>query len=280
MIEPIEDLSRFFDDRCWMCVLLARQAKIGVILRRGPTDWWRVTLLNTKRDTFEGGQWLRGRLYPEKCDLSPNGKLLIYFCGKWKPRNIDAGYGETWTAVSRPPYLTALTLWPIGHTGGGSGVFIDDQTVSVGASSPRHHPDHPLGPLKLWDDRQDGDLPQPSWNYGWQRAPPASVRQSSSVKSSGNLLLGRGTSAEQFTASGSRKLYTIYGANAYPDPLASFQAHWADWDQNGRLVATVGGRVLASKVTKKKNTLQWRQLAALHEEKPSRMEAPDWAQHW
>ena len=45
----IDDLTPFFADRCWMFVLLARQASVGVILRRGPTDWWRVTRWDTAR---------------------------------------------------------------------------------------------------------------------------------------------------------------------------------------------------------------------------------------
>lgn len=141
----IHDLTPFFADGCWMFVLLAKQAHVGVILRRGPTEWWRITLWDTKRDRFEGGQWFHGRIYPERCDVSPDGKLFIYFAGKFNQRSADNGYGDTWTAVSRPPYLTALALWPIGGTWGGHGVFVDDRTVLVTAS--RHHPDHPPGPL-------------------------------------------------------------------------------------------------------------------------------------
>jgi hypothetical protein len=33
--------------------------------------WWHLTLWDTRHDTFRPGQWLRARLYPEKCDLSP-----------------------------------------------------------------------------------------------------------------------------------------------------------------------------------------------------------------
>jgi hypothetical protein len=86
-------------------------------------------------------------------------------------------------------------------------------------------------------------------------------------------------SPDQFSASRSRKLYTIYRPGGYPDPVALFEAQWADRDQNGRLVATVGGRVVAGKLTKK-NELRWRQLASMSNEKPIRMEAPSWAQHW
>jgi hypothetical protein len=107
---PIDDLTPFFADRCWMFVILAREADSAVILRRGPTDWWRLTLWNTKRDTFEHGQWFRGRIYPEKCDLSPDGNLLVYFAHKFSSRAIDRGYSDSWTAVSRPPFFTALAL--------------------------------------------------------------------------------------------------------------------------------------------------------------------------
>jgi len=275
---PVKDLSPFFNDRCWMCVLLARQAHIGVILRRGPTEWWRITLWNTKRDAFEGGQWFRGRIYPEKCDVSPNGKLLICSVGKWKLRNIEAGYGATWTAVSRPPYFTALTLWPMGSTWGGHGAFVDDQTVAVVGSAggfPATHPDHPVGPLKQLDGYPD--RMRSSWDHGWQRASPASFRISSSVKSKAGLTLGRGV--YDFSPSRSRKTYALHPASGIPDPIASFEAHWADLDQNGRLVATVGGRVLAGQLSKS-NELQWRELANLSNDKPSSMEAPDWAKHW
>lgn len=80
---------------------------------------------------FESGQWFRGRIYPEKCDVSPDGKLLIYFAGKFSPRAREKGYDRTWIAVSRPPYLTALAMWLIGDTWGGQGLFLDDRSVLI-----------------------------------------------------------------------------------------------------------------------------------------------------
>jgi len=74
-----------------------------------------------------------------------------------------------------------------------------------------------------------------------------------------------------------RSLFTLYRPS--DEPVALFAAHWADWDQQGRLVAAVGGRILEGKLTKNRG-LRWRQLAATNEEQPVRMEAPEWAQHW
>lgn len=102
---------------CRLYAILARDGRSAVVFRRGPTRqvlvlrWW------LGDDRIEPGQWLKGRIYERRCDLSPNGDLLIYFAAKW-----DTPL-QTWTAVSRTPHLTALALWPKGDAWGGGGVF-------------------------------------------------------------------------------------------------------------------------------------------------------------
>lgn len=253
-----------------MVVLLAKQAPVGVILRRGPTRWWHVTLWDTKRDRFESGQWFHGRIFPDRSDVSPDGKLWIYFAGKWTGRAAAGGYKSTWTAVSRPPYLTALALWPIGDTWGGAGAFIDDRTVLVSHYVLQHHPDHPPGPLRaiLWTKNSPQAVT--SFDTGWQGG--REVR-----KSSGELILGREWPKGHYYPSRTPTPYTLYSRDG--EPVALFDAHWSDWDQQGRLVGTVGGRVVAGELTRDKR-LVWRQLADFHEEKPARLEAPEWAQSW
>ncbi len=51
---------------------------------------------------------MKGRIYERRSDLSPDGKHLIYFAlnGKWH-REI----GGSWTAISRAPYLKAITIY-------------------------------------------------------------------------------------------------------------------------------------------------------------------------
>ena len=97
--------------------ILARRVPVGVIFRRGPSKQVLLIRWNLKDDTFETGQWLKGRIYERRCDLSPEGDLLIYFAANWKRPYLS------WTAVSRPPYLTALALWPKGDARGGGGQF-------------------------------------------------------------------------------------------------------------------------------------------------------------
>jgi hypothetical protein len=269
---PVEDLSPFFADRCWMFVLLARQSRVGVVMRRGPSEWWRITRWDTERDAFEGGQWFRGRMYPDKCDVSPDGKLFAYFAGKHRTQDIST----TWTAVSRPPYLTALALWPVGDTYSSSGVFLDNQTLLVGAIG-EHDPEHPPGPLRLVADRRQ--RPARCWESGWEGilAPGATSRYGEFRKPCGDLILGREVPADYFRPSRRRTLYTLYRRNG--ESIALFEAHWADWDQSGRLVATAGGRVVEGKLARN-GKLLWKQLASMNEERPQRMQAPEWAQRW
>jgi hypothetical protein len=115
-----------------LSVLLARESDIAVIFRRGPTR--QVLLIRWHRadDTFEIGQWFRGRIYENRCDLSPDGERLLYFAAKFINPNhatsaIDSELVEpfySWTAISRPPFLTALALWPKDDCWGGGGEFV------------------------------------------------------------------------------------------------------------------------------------------------------------
>src|SRR5262245_20931756 len=118
-------------------VLLARNAPVGVILRRGPTQWTQLIKWNTDTDTFEAGQWFKGRIYEDKCDLSPDGKMLVYFAKKSGNAFKHPDYGDSWTAISKPPYFTALALWPIygiWWEGGGGGLFRSDKEVLLNVS--------------------------------------------------------------------------------------------------------------------------------------------------
>jgi hypothetical protein len=103
--------------RISLYAILARDARVGVVFRRGPSKQVLLLLWHTDTDQFYEGQWFKGRIYERRCDLSPSGKRLIYFGAKYKPPYA------TWTAVSRPPFLTAVALWPKGDAWGGGGLF-------------------------------------------------------------------------------------------------------------------------------------------------------------
>lgn len=122
MLPPVPDTTTA---ACRIYVLLAGDGRSAVIFRRGPSRlvlvlrWWLGS------DTIEPGQWLRGRIYERRSDLSHDGELLIYFAAKWQTSMA------TWTAVSRPPYLSALAIWPKGDAWGGGGLFQGGRTIGL-----------------------------------------------------------------------------------------------------------------------------------------------------
>ena len=105
-------------------VLISRDAKVGLVIRRGPSKSVCTVLWNRQRDSFKLGQWMRGRIYERRCDLSPDGKHLIYFAmnGRWESETKGA-----WTAISRVPYLKASDLFAKGDCWHGGGLFLSDR---------------------------------------------------------------------------------------------------------------------------------------------------------
>lgn len=79
-------------------------------------------------DEVVPGQWLKGRIYEHRCDVSPDGKLFVYFAANHKGENWREG---SWTAISRPPYLTALALWFKGDCWDGGGIFDGNSRVLI-----------------------------------------------------------------------------------------------------------------------------------------------------
>lgn len=104
-------------------VLLARNKKVGLVIRRGPSKSVCTVLWNRQDNTFQLGQWMRGRIYERRCDLSPDGKHFIYFAmnGRWESKTKGA-----WTAISQAPYLKALDLFAKGDCWHGGGLFLSD----------------------------------------------------------------------------------------------------------------------------------------------------------
>jgi hypothetical protein len=110
-------------------VITALCCDSALVLRRGPSDTVATILWDRRRDRFEIGQWLKGRIYEHRCDLSPDGRHMIVFA-----RRKDAG--RAWTALSRAPWLRAIAVWPQSHTWHGGGAFDGDGRVWFNGAAP------------------------------------------------------------------------------------------------------------------------------------------------
>lgn len=100
-------------------VLLAREAPVGLVIRRGPSRNVCFVGWDRKHDRFTLGQWMKGRIDEHRCDISPDGRHVIYFMSKG---------GKGYSAISRVPYLKALAPWQHPDHFNGGGVFVDNHT--------------------------------------------------------------------------------------------------------------------------------------------------------
>jgi hypothetical protein len=123
---------------------------VAVLFRRGPSRWVRLIRWNVAEDTFDSGQWFKGRIYEKRSDLSPDGTKLIYFAQKISRRTLqDPEYSYAWTAISRPPYLTALALWAKGDCWNGGGLFETNARVLLNHEDAVPHEKHPATGLDV-----------------------------------------------------------------------------------------------------------------------------------
>ena len=136
-------------------VLLASDSPRALVIRRGPSDCVATVLWDRHRDEFQLGQWLKGRIYERRSDISPDGQYAIYFAmnGKWQSESKGS-----WTAISRVPYLKAIAFLPKGDCWHGGGLWTgknsywlnDGHGHSTGLASPAVHRDHDYQPCEYF----------------------------------------------------------------------------------------------------------------------------------
>jgi len=270
---------------CRLFVYLASEAPAAVVLRRGPIDWARLSLWHTDDDRFEHGQWMRARVFERRSDLSPDGSLFVAFVrGSAGP---NQGNTDTWVALSRPPWFTALALWFVGGTYYTGGYFPDRQCLWLGWDSPQ--PDQ--GRLPTWltmtserppyiDDTNDW-TDRTVWvnrllRDGWTRREGAIPETWGHRSPNGEMTLTmRIVTNTDFRAYGGR--YVIeYAVQAEPGgPWTELgRASWADWDQRGRLIVARDGYLLHWQPTGITG------IADFNDQTPDPQPAPAWATDW
>ena len=82
-------------------LLPAREAPVIAILQRRRNKLFHVITLDTETHAIEEGSWLRGVLYPMDCDVSFDGKFMVYLAR-------GAGDRARWSGVCRLPWLKTL----------------------------------------------------------------------------------------------------------------------------------------------------------------------------
>ena len=261
--------------------ILAREAKTAVLFRRGPSKWCQMILWHTDTDEIVRGQWVHHRIYERDCDLSPDGKLVVYHA--FDGRKKDPGMWSGFTAVSRPPYFTALAIWKY-HLPGGGGLFTANRDLLVFSNSPLtiEPPLHRSTRMSIVDGPAER-LRQSGWEcvknlqegiYSVERLWEKKHRRSKSVLVMRNTFgyitrtPGQGTKSDDFWI---RR--QVDGAET---PLNNVD--WADIDHKQRLIFTRQGQLYAAEILP--DGLRETQLADFSEDQPTELPPPAWAKQW
>ena len=112
-------------------VLIARDAPSALVIRRGRAKQVCTLSWDRTKDLVTLAQWMSGRVYERRCDLSPDGRHWIYFAmnGHWSSESKGS-----WTAVASAPWLKARVFLPQGDCwqGGGLFLFLDEVKYEIG----------------------------------------------------------------------------------------------------------------------------------------------------
>ena len=285
--------------------ILARKAPLAVVFRRGPTRQVLLVQWRTDTDEFYEGQWIKGRIYERRCDLSPSGKRLIYFAANYKTPYFS------WTAISKPPYLAAVALWPKGDGWGGGGLFAKEKEILLnhrknemaladGFRLPQFVKVDPFGTRPGWgedspiiDERLTRDgwrLVQPGKTIKHKMSAPVWIEiEPPQIWSRPNPKKTRKYELRALT----RGIHERDGAWYVTEhvvigekPKAKFslgRTDWADWCQSGNLLFAKEGRIFRLGFDQKSELLpivDAKMLIDLTDQKFEAKKAPEEARVW
>ena len=89
-------------------ILRASGARRAVVFAKHRQKAWSLHLWHLDTGRVETGGVFFGTLYPRRCDLSPDGRYLLYFAMK-APGDPD--WPHQFSGLSRAPWLTCLLAW-------------------------------------------------------------------------------------------------------------------------------------------------------------------------
>ena len=226
-------------------------------------------------------------MYPQRCDLSPDGRYFAYFA--LKPGSRWPA-GETYLAVSKLPWLYALAAWRELGTYTRGMYFTDKATSSFPPPDVGSIEELPFG---LDDIPADGFAVER--RRGWRESPLNPPRADNDFwgERRGDAVVM--TKPNQLTRE-RLQVHGLYGAfrNLWVDPssrpryetvdMDGATAHlddvqWADWSRDGRLlVATIDGQL---QIRDRSSTV-WRVTWAYDTtlETPTPKPAPPDAKRW
>ncbi len=269
--------------------IVATEAPVALVFRRGPSDWYHLIKWNLVDGSLEHGVWVKRKLFPERCDLSPDGSLMLfYLSGGFPPAHAvqDECYGDAsegryrvLSGVARVPWLFPLVSWELGDTYGRGSCFGDAPFGARDAES------YSIGRDRVRISKNEVHAFLNERRRGWSEAAECPPRAPDDMwdefrnviiekpRPGGTEVLRLAGGPYEPGMTGKKPSYSLRrGTESTELP----EAQWADWDHRGRLlIASVNG-------TLRIEACDWPDRSVvmehdLHDLRPEPAPAPDWA---
>ena len=265
----------------------ATAAPVVAVIRRGPAKWFQLGRWDLARPSYEPGSWFRGNLFPQRCDLSPDGWWFSYFA--LSSGRSEWAAGRTYCAISRLPWLTALATWKQDGTWTRGYHFTDGGNWEVGEPT--------IGDVRPCRARYGMAVTRPSQfaverRRGWVESSDTPPRRPNDVWDERRVVAMEkarpGRPQWRLRVQG---LYAAFRASAELwNPAESSttvvhgekqhemtDAQWADWSSDGRLLVAARDGKLQMREEWDAPPVFQEDLAALE---PDPKPAPPEARHW
>jgi len=262
----------------------ATNASVIAVFQRGPTNWSHVGRWDLSKRRYEPGAWLRGRIFPRRSDLSPDGRFLCYFAHK---PSATWQHGEAYVALSKLPWLTALHA--IGTCGTWTrGYYFTEDKNSKNPEEVALPISYGLRSIPIaqfsnerrrgWEEATDSPKRDPKDVWDESRNARMQKRQPG-----GDRLL----CVESFGSAGGEfgvdqavdGLRVGYSLEADGEVQLLGHLQWADWDREGHLlVATRSGKLQIWNLDGDDSEMLFEEDLSLSEPDPA--PAPAWARRW
>lgn len=243
--------------------LPATASPVIAVIRRGPSGWCHVGRWDPEAPTdagrWQSGAWIHATIYPQRCDLSPDGEILAAFLlqpgARWSA-------GGTYISLSRLPWLTALAAWGTNGTWTRGVAIVPKGTATHRLNDP---PDE--GHADAFLDRWDLELRRPrvfavERTRGWtetadspaadevgdpwdeRRAVRVTMQKARPTEPGLRLLVGGRYGAFREGEPGRAPVQYWLERERERDLVPLPDVQWADWGRDGRLlIATLAGHL-------------------------------------
>ena len=262
----------------------ALKAPIVAVFLRGPTNWSHVGRWDLAERRYEPGAWLRGRIFPRRSDLSPDGRFLCYFAHK---PSATWEHGEAYVALSKLPWLTALHAFRTCGTWTRGYSFTENE----GSEKPEDTAlPIPYGlcsipVIQFANERRRGwmeaaDSPKRDPRDAWDERRNARIQKRQPGGSRLLCVESLGWAGGEFGVNQAVDgLRVGYWLEVEGDIQLLDHLQWADWDSEGHLlVATRSGKLQVWNLDGGGLEVVFEENLSLS--KPNPVPAPAWAQRW